>query len=225
MNRKAALLGFAALGLAGCHTDMWRQPKLNPMSSQYGQGSSVFTDGGTARPLMPGTVARDHLREDGAFFTGIGADGKWLATIPPAATSAYKGATSADRMIAMLRRGQDRYKAFCTPCHGQLGDGEGMIAHRGFELRRPVGNYHTERLRRMPAGHFYDVITNGYGAMYSYASRVEPQDRWAIVAYIRALQLSQNAGAGDVDQAAYQQQQAEAAAKAQEAHKAEGGHE
>jgi mono/diheme cytochrome c family protein len=205
---------------------MWRQPVLHPMSSQYGSGSAIFTDGGTARPLVPGTIARDHLREDSAFYTGIGANGKWVATLPPAALTAYQGASSADRMIAMLRRGQDRYKVYCTPCHGQLGNGEGMIAHRGFELRRPVGNYHTERLRKMPLGHFYDVITNGYGAMYSYASRIEPQDRWAVVAYIRALQLSQNADQSDVDQNAYQQQQqAEAAAKAHEGQSAEGGHE
>jgi len=88
-----------------------------------------------------------------------------------------------------------------VPCHGRLGYGNGMIANRGFELRRPVGNYHTDRLRNMPAGHFYDVITNGYGTMYSYASRVEPQDRWAIVAYIRALQLSQHASADQAEQA------------------------
>ena len=99
-----------------------------------------------------------------------------------------------------------------------------MIAHRGFSLRRPVGNYHTERLRNMPLGHFYDVITNGYGAMYSYASRIEPQDRWAVAAYIRALQLSQNATEGDVDQAALaKQKEAEEAAKAKP--QGEGEHE
>jgi len=190
---KPLLLAFAALGLAGCHTDMWRQPKANPM-----EPTTLFTDGASARPLMPGTVARDHLREDGPFFTGIGADGKWLSKSPVPVT------------VGLLRRGQDRYRAYCTPCHGQLGDGEGMIAHRGFQLRRPVGNYHTERLRNMPIGHFYDVITNGYGAMYSYASRVEPQDRWAIAAYIRVLQRSENGTEADVDQAAYQKQMAEA---------------
>ena len=95
--------------------------------------------------------------------------------------------------LELVKRGQERFNVYCSPCHGRLGDGKGMIALRGFQLRRPVGNYHTDRLRKMPVGHFYDVITNGYGAMYSYAARVEPQDRWAIVSYIRALQLSQNA--------------------------------
>ena len=199
MNRKPLLLGFAALGLVGCHTDMWRQPKLNPMEPSDG----LFTDGASARPLVPGTIPQGHLREDGAFFTGIGADGKWLVESPVPVTK------------SVLRRGQDRFKIYCSPCHGQLGNGEGMIAQRGYSLKRPVGNYHTDRLRRMPNGHFYDVITNGYGAMYSYASRIEPQDRWAVAAYIRALQLSQNAKEGDVDQSALaKQKEAEEAAKA-----------
>jgi mono/diheme cytochrome c family protein len=100
--------------------------------------------------------------------------------------------------MELLKRGQEKFDIFCTPCHGRTGDGEGMIAKRGFKLRRPVGNIHTDRLRKMPVGHFYDVITNGYGAMYSYASRIEPKDRWAVVAYIRALQLSQNVKATDL---------------------------
>ncbi len=199
MTRRLALLAFAGLGLAGCHTDMWRQPKTEPL----GLSQEMFTDGAMSRPLVPGTIPQGHLREDSAYFSGIGADGKWLATLP----DGIQPKDSAS-MLALLRRGQDRYRAYCTPCHGQLGNGEGMIAHRGFELRRPVGNYHTERLRNMPLGHFYDVMTNGYGAMYSYASRVEPQDRWAVAAYIRALQLSQNAQPGDVDPAAVAAQQA-----------------
>jgi mono/diheme cytochrome c family protein len=106
---------------------------------------------------------------------------------------------------AFLKRGQERFNIFCSPCHGRLGDGLGMIANRGLSLRRPVGNYHTDRLRKMPVGHFYDVITNGYGAMYSYASRVEPEDRWAIIAYIRVLQLSQNATPADAGAAAMEE--------------------
>ena len=171
---------------------MWRQPKTEPL----GYSQTLFTDGALSRPLVPGTIPRGHEREDSAFFTGIGTDGKWVSKIPMPVS------------LNLLRRGQDRFKIYCTPCHGQLGNGEGMIAHRGFQLRRPVGNYHTERLRNLPVGHFYDVITNGYGAMYSYASRVEPQDRWAIVAYIRALQLSQNAKPGDVDPEALAAQKA-----------------
>lgn len=173
------IFGLAGVA-AGCHTDMWRQPRTDPLDE-----SAFFTaDGQTSRPLLPGTIPRGHLREDEAFFTGA-QNGKWLTTLPMPLTK------------ELLLRGQERFNVYCSPCHGQLGDGEGMIANRGFKLRRPVGNYHTPRLRAMPVGHFYDVITNGYGTMYSYASRVEPRDRWAIVAYIRALQLSQSASAAD----------------------------
>lgn len=178
------LLGACALLAAGCHTDMWRQPRTEPLDE-----STFFADGQANRPLVPGTIAREHLREDNAFFTGA-RDGKWLSEIPLPITK------------QLLKRGQERYQIYCTPCHGQLGDGKGMIAQRGFSLKRPVGNYHTDRLRAMPAGHFYDVITNGYGTMYSYASRIEPQDRWAIVSYIRALQLSQHASEADADPSA-----------------------
>jgi len=176
--RNFGLLGLA-LAAAGCHTDMWRQPKTDPLDA-----SNFYADGQSARPLVPGTVPRGFLREDSAFFTGA-SNGKWVDTIPVPITK------------ELLKRGQERFTIYCTPCHGQLGDGQGMIAKRGFTLRRPVGNYQTDRLRKMPVGHFYDVITNGYGAMYSYASRVEPPDRWAIVAYIRALQLSQHATADE----------------------------
>jgi mono/diheme cytochrome c family protein len=181
-----AIIG-AALFLSGCHTDMWTQPKYhNPMEAEKSpSGAHVFADGSVSRPLVAGTVARDHLREDDAFYTGF-KNGKLVNTFPIPVTK------------ELILRGQDRFTIYCVPCHGQLGNGQGMIAQRGFELRRPVGNYHTDRLRKMPIGHFYDVITNGYGAMFSYASRVEPQDRWAIAAYIRVLQLSQNAKIGDL---------------------------
>lgn len=179
---------FAKLSLAlvgaiatGCHTDMWAQPKIH---EPY-QESKFYADGSTARPLVEGTVARGHLRLDEAFYTGF-KGGKLITEFPLPVTE------------ALIRRGKERFTIFCSPCHGQLGDGQGMIAQRGFTLRRPVGNYHTERLRKMPVGHFYDVITNGYGSMYSYASRVEPQDRWAIVAYVRTLQLSQHANPAEL---------------------------
>ena len=181
--RTAQFLALATVSLfaAGCHTDMWRQPRTEPLDH-----SEFFADGQANRPLVPGTIARDHLRLDNVFYTGA-KEGKWINELPVPLTK------------DLLKRGQERFEIYCTPCHGQLGDGNGMIAHRGFQLRRPVGNYHTERLRNMPVGHFYDVITNGYGTMYSYASRVEPQDRWAIAAYIRALQLSQYADPADAD--------------------------
>jgi len=178
---RAMGVGAVALFAVGCNTDMWRQPRNDALDK-----SEFFADHMSARPLVPGTIARDHLREDDAFFTGR-KNGKWMEGLPMPVT------------VGLLKRGQERFNIYCSPCHGRLGDGQGMIAHRGFELKRPVGNYHTDRLRKMPVGHFYDVITNGYGAMFSYASRVEPQDRWAIAAYIRALQLSQHALPSDAD--------------------------
>lgn len=177
---RTLFLASAGLFVVGCNTDMWVQNKQAPMSE-----SEFFSDSSSIRPLVPGTIPRGHLREDGAFFTGI-ENGKWIDKIPVAVTK------------ELVARGKDRFDIYCSPCHGRIGDGHGMIAQRGFQLRRPVGNYHTDRLRKMPVGHFYDVITNGYGAMYSYASRIEPQDRWAVVAYIRALQLSQHASVNDL---------------------------
>ena len=176
-------IAFAAITIVGCNTDMWVQTKSAPLSS-----SEFFPDGGSARPLVPGTIPRGHLREDGVFYTGI-ENGKWTDKVPVPITK------------DLLMRGKDRFDIYCSPCHGRLGDGKGMIAQRGYQLKRPVGNYHSDRLRKMPVGHFYDVITNGYGAMYSYASRIEPQDRWAVVAYIRVLQLSQHASVNDLTDA------------------------
>lgn len=198
---KGAPVSVLALGvfLAGCNTDQWVQPKTHPLDK-----SEFFADGQASRPLLTGTVARGHLRDDSVFFTGI-ENGKWVDKIPATVD------------LAFIRRGQERFDIYCTPCHGRVGDGNGMIAQRGFKLKRPVGNYHTDRLRAMPVGHFYDVITNGYGAMYSYASRIEPKDRWAIVAYIRALQISQNAKQSDLT--------AEQIAKMNEKPKAETAHE
>jgi mono/diheme cytochrome c family protein len=181
MNLKYALVALAGLALAGCHTDMWRQPKGEPLGE-----NEFFPDGQMSRPLLAGTIARGKVRKDDAFFTGA-LNGKWVKELPVPLTK------------KLLLRGQERFNIYCSPCHGQVGDGNGMIANRGFKLKRPVGNYHTDRLRNMPVGHFYDVITNGYGAMYSYASRIEPSDRWAVVAYIKALQLSQSAPVSAAD--------------------------
>lgn len=192
-----ALLGLSTL--TGCHIDMWRQPKIhNPQRE-----NPFFEDGVSMRYPPPGTIARGAVRDDEAFYYGTTGNGKYLVTeIPGQALAAFPGKSVQERRLAMLKRGQERYNIFCTPCHGRIGDGNGMIALRGFSLRRPPGNYHTERLRTMPIGHFYDVIVNGYGTMYSYASRIpEVPDRWAIAAYIRALQLSQNARLEDVPEA------------------------
>jgi len=179
-----------ALGLgiliaaAGCHTDMWVQPKTAPL-----EDSSFFADKSSARPLVPGTVARGHLEEDTPFFTGRDDNGNLVTTLPMK--------LSATQLKALILRGQERFNIYCTPCHGRLGNGQGMIAKRGLALRRPPADFHTDRLRNMPIGHFYEVMTKGYGVMFSYASRVEPEDRWAIAAYIRALQLSQHTTAAD----------------------------
>ena len=190
----------AGLALAGCHTDMWVQPKIKPL-----QESDFFTDGRGARDPVPHTIARGQLREDDAYFTGV-VDGKLVTQLPPIVGPGKQFPT----MRAMLDRGKERFEIFCTPCHGQLGDGKGMIAQRGLALRRGPASYHTDRLRKMPIGHFYDVQTNGYGVMYSYASRIEPQDRWAIAAYIRVLQRSQNPKPSDIPAGALAQAPADA---------------
>ena len=150
--------------------------------------STFFDDNRSARPVVPDTVARGHLRSDELLYTGK-VNGVIADTFPFAITGQD------------LDRGRERYNIYCTPCHGRAGDGEGMIVQRGFSA---PPSYHIERLRKAPAGHFFDVITNGYGRMFSYASRVSPEDRWRIVAYIRALQLSQQAGIDDVPEAARQ---------------------
>ncbi|MFN8220070.1 MAG: cytochrome c [Fimbriimonadales bacterium] len=177
------LMGIAII-VAGCHTDMWVQPKLR---SQH--ESDFFPDKMVNRMPITGTVARGHERTDDAFYKGR-VNGKLVTEIPLAKAMAELKVTD---MKGFLARGRERFTIYCTPCHGQVGDGNGMITQRGLALKKKPGNYHTDRLRKMPIGHFYDVMTNGFGIMYSYASRVEPADRWAIAAYIRALQLSQHA--------------------------------
>jgi len=162
---------------AGCRIDMHIQPYYRPLAK-----SDFFSDGRSARNPVDGTVARGDLREDSYLYTGkIGnADGDYMP-FP----------VNAD----VLKRGQDRFNVYCTPCHGRVGDGNGFIPSRG--LKRPP-SYHIERLRTAPLGYFFDVMTNGFGVMQDYSAQVAPQDRWAIVAYIRALQLSQNAPAADI---------------------------
>jgi mono/diheme cytochrome c family protein len=187
---------------SGCdRLDMYDQPRYEPL-----EASDFFADGLSARPPVEGTIARGALKEDEPFYTGK-AGGELVSQIPAAAYRAtyerearefdqsYDEKKSADLRQALLTRGRERFDIYCSVCHGRAGDGDGMIVRRGF--RRPP-SYHTDRLRQAPAGHFYDVVTNGFGAMPSYASRIDVADRWAIVAYIRALQLSQHAGWDDV---------------------------
>lgn len=175
--RLAALCLISAIGLCACRRDMFSQPKSNPLRE-----SDFFPDGAASRPIPPNTVARGHLDEDEAFYTGM--IGTNLVTEMPMPVTR-----------AMLERGRERFDIYCAVCHGRTGEGNGMIVQRGFPA---PPSYHIERLRNAPVGHFYYVITHGYGVMYSYASRVEPADRWAIAAYIRALQLSRRATVQDV---------------------------
>jgi mono/diheme cytochrome c family protein len=160
-----------------CRQDMHDQPKYIPLRQ-----SAFFADERSARPLVAGTVARGQLREDELLYTGkvSGAD----ATMFPFPIDERT-----------LRRGQERFDIFCSPCHARTGEGDGLVVRRGY--RRPP-SYHDDRLRSAPVGHFFDVITNGFGAMPDHAAQIKAEDRWAIVAYIRVLQLSAHATLDDV---------------------------
>ncbi|MGD1092743.1 MAG: cytochrome c [Bryobacteraceae bacterium] len=175
--RLKTLLLFSALVLIGCRQDMHNQPRYKPLAA-----TDFFGDGRSARPLVEGTVARGHLRIDTARYTGK-VDGQEVDVFPFAITRAD------------VLRGLERFNIYCSPCHSRIGDGNGMVVRRGF---RQAASYHTQRLINAPVGHFFDVITNGFGAMPSYASRVDPDDRWRITAYIRVLQFSENASVEDV---------------------------
>lgn len=167
-----ALLAMLVSVFAGCRQDMHDQPRYEPL-----EANPFFADQRASRPQVAGTVARGQLREDEHLYTGM-VNGEPVETFPFAVTR------------EIIDRGRQRFEIFCSPCHGQLGNGEGMVTERGF--RKPP-TYHSRQLRETPVGHFYDVITNGFGAMYSFNDRIPPRDRWAIVAYIRTLQFSQAA--------------------------------
>lgn len=173
----ALIVVAVSIGALACRQDMHDQPKYVPL-----RGSTFFTDARSARPLVEGTVARGHLHDDELMYTGKvnGQD----ATMFPARVDA-----------ATMTRGRERFEIYCAPCHGRTGQGNGMIVLRGY--RRPP-SFHEERLRSAPVGHFFDVITNGFGAMPDYAAQVRAEDRWAIIAYLRALQLSEHAALADV---------------------------
>lgn len=162
---------------AACRQDMHDQPKFRGY-----RGTSFFPDRRSARPAIPDTVARGMLHEDTAYYTGK-TGGKPVAELPMPLTA------------DLLARGRERFDIFCSPCHDRTGSGLGMVVRRGY--RRP-NSFHTDRLRESPVGYFYDVMTNGFGAMSDYSAQIPPEDRWAIAAYIRALQLSQRAKLSDV---------------------------
>jgi len=172
--------------LAGCRQDMHDQPRYEPL-----EASTFFEDGRASRPAVPGTVARGQLRTDTHLYTGK-VQGTVVDTLPFPVTP------------ALLARGRERYEIYCVPCHDRTGQGQGIVVQRGF--RRPP-SLHIDRLREAPIGHFFDVMSNGFGAMMDYAAQVAPPDRWAIAAYIRALQLSQYATLADVPPAMQQQLQ------------------
>ncbi len=165
------------LALTGCRDDMHNQPRYKPLAE-----SEFFPDHRAARPAVEGTVARGHLHIDTARYTGK-----------------FNGEDIDQFPIPIARRdieiGRERFNIYCTPCHGRLGDGNGMVVLRGF---RQAASYYTDKLMNAPVGHFFDVMTNGFGAMPSYASRIEPDDRWRIVAYIKVLQASESAKINDV---------------------------
>jgi hypothetical protein len=167
----------ALLLLAGCRRDMVSQARVDPLKA-----NSFFSNGAGARPLPANTIAQGQLNADTLFYTGHTDDGQLSTIFPEPVTR------------PMLERGAERYGIYCTPCHGPMGDGRGIIVGHGFPA---PPTFHQPRLRDAPPGYYHEVITKGLGLMYPYASRVPPADRWAIAAYIRALQLSQDARPSD----------------------------
>lgn len=160
------------LAITGCFQGMADQPKYEPFEQ-----CSFFANGEASRPLVSGTIARGHLQIDDHFYTGR-VDGQLVTTFPHPVTE------------QALARGRQRYDVFCAPCHDRVGNGQGMVVQRGFP--RPL-SFHVDRLRDASVGHFFEVISKGFGRMPDYAAQIPAKDRWAIVAYVRALQLSQHA--------------------------------
>jgi mono/diheme cytochrome c family protein len=184
-SRRARLLATIALaagvsaGAAGCRQDMHDGPRFTAL-----QKNDFYADHRSERPLIEGTVARGQLRADDALYLGK-VNGQFVTQLPAAVPVTRE----------LLARGQDRFNIYCAPCHSKTGNGDGMVVRRGY--KQPP-SYHDGRLRSQPVGYFYDVITHGFGQMPDYAAQIAPKDRWAIVAYVRALQLSQHAAVADV---------------------------
>jgi mono/diheme cytochrome c family protein len=167
--------------LAGCRQDMQDQPKIIPQ-----RGSEMFSDGRSARPQVADTVARGQLHEDSYFYTGMvgtGKDAKPADLMPFPVTA------------AVIERGQERFNTYCTPCHSRVGNGDGAIVERGYAR---AGNLQDQKYIDKPLGHYFDVMSHGFGAMPDYSAQLTPADRWAVAAYIRALQLSQHGKTSDV---------------------------
>jgi mono/diheme cytochrome c family protein len=187
MTRALALVALT-LAVAGCRQDMHDAPRYDPL-----EASTFFVDGRGSRTLVANTVSRGSLREDEHLYQGK-VNGELTDEFPMPVDA------------RMMARGQERFNVFCSPCHGRTGQGNGMIVQRGF---RAPPSYHDERLRNAPVGYYFDVMTNGFGAMPDYAAQVPVADRWAIAAYIRALQYSQNARLADLPAAARQRVEAD----------------
>ncbi|HUR22190.1 MAG TPA: cytochrome c [Vicinamibacterales bacterium] len=182
-RRFAAIRLFAALmlmaaGAAGCRQDMHDAPRYDPL-----EPAEIFANGSSARPIVAGTVPRGQLNDDEYLHTGKGPDGLPVAAFPFAITHEE------------LDRGQERFNVYCAPCHGRTGVGNGMVVQRGY---RQAQSLHIERLKLAPVGYFFDVITNGFGAMPDYRSQIPVEDRWKIIAYVRALQLSRAGATSDM---------------------------
>ncbi len=173
----AGMVGSSLFSTGCWFRNMHDQPKYKPLAA-----AAFFKDGLASRPLVQGTIARGTLHRDDPVYTGM-VDGKLVDVMPVPLTE------------ELLRRGQERYNIYCTVCHGATGEGDGMIVRRGFP---PPPSYHIDRLKGAPDGHYFSVITNGFGRMFEYGTRVPAEDRWAIIAYIRALQVSHQATIDDV---------------------------
>lgn len=182
-TRVAAFSACAVLLLAaGCRQDMQNEPKMFPQRS-----SAFFADGRGARPQVVGTVARGQLHEDSYFYTGV--------MQGPNGYKEEKDMMPFPVTMEVLKRGQERFNIYCTPCHSRVGNGLGEIVMRGY---KPAANFHDQVRMSQPVSHYFYVMTHGYGAMPDYSAQIAPVDRWAIAAYIRALQLSQQANMQEV---------------------------
>ena len=185
--RALALGGISALLLvAGCRQDMHNEPKMIPQ-----RGSAFFADGRGARPQVVGTVARGQLHADSYFYTGI--------VQGPNGYREERDEMPFPVTMTVLRRGQERFNVYCTPCHSRVGNGLGEIVQRGY---KPAANFHDQVRMSQPLSHYFYVMTHGYGAMPDYSAQLTPADRWAVAAYIRALQLSQAATMNDIPKGA-----------------------
>lgn len=192
-GRVLAVAGLV-VALGGCERglhQMYDQPKYLPLTP-----SNLFSDGNSSRPQVAGTLPHSGgaLAGSSSGRNGVLSAPRWEEAVSPNISSGYDNPLPITREL--LARGRERFNIYCAPCHSEAGDGDGMIARRGFPA---PPTYHSERLRAASDSHFYEVITHGYGVMYAYADRIPPDDRWAIVAYIRALQLSQHAPASLLD--------------------------